>query len=89
MNEIMLKVDDYMFYFGKRTIADLFQIFDQDTNLKVGKKELANGFAKMGISLNPEELEMIWKNIVGKGSKDSFGIDEFMEFYEKHKILKK
>ena len=55
---------------------------------KVGKKELANGFAKMGISLNPEELEMIWKNIVGKGSKDSFGIDEFMEFYERHKILK-
>ena len=89
MNEIMLKVDDYMFYFGKRTAADLFKIFDQDTNLKVGKKELANGFAKMGISLNPEELEMIWKNIVGKGSKDSFGIDEFMEFYEKHKILKK
>ena len=89
MNEIMLKVDDYMFYFGKRTAADLFKIFDQDTNLKVGKKELANGFAKMGISLNPEELEMIWKNIVGKSSKNSFGVEEFMEFYEKHKILKK
>ena len=89
MNEIMLSVEDYMFYFGKRTASDLFKIFDQDANLKVGMKELANGFAKMGISLNPEELDMIWKNIVGKGDKTSFGFEEFMAFYEKHKVPKK
>ena len=89
INEIMLKVDDYMFYFGKRTASDLFKIFDQDANLKVGMKEFANGFARIGISLNPEELDMIWKNIVGKSDKTSFGVEEFIVFFEKHKISKK
>ena len=86
MNEIMLKVDDYMFYFGKRTASDLFKIFDQDANLRIGIKELADGFAKMNIALNPEELDMIWRHIVASNSKSSFGIEEFMEFYEKYKI---
>jgi Ca2+-binding EF-hand superfamily protein len=61
MKEIMLKIEDYMFYFGKKTASDLFKIFDRDANLKVGIKELADGFARMGISLNPEELEIIDK----------------------------
>ena len=86
INEIMIKVDDFMIYFGKRTASDLFKIFDQDANLRVGIKELAEGFAKMQIYLNPEELAMIWKHIVISNTKDSFGIDEFMEFYEKNKI---
>ena len=89
MNEIMLNIDNYMFYFGKRSAADLFKIFDHDSNLKVGMKELANGFGKMGIALNPEELDMIWKNIVGKSNKSSFGVEEFIAFYEKHKVFKK
>ena len=88
MNEIMIKVEDYMLYFGKRTATDLFKIFDQDANLRVGIKELADGFGKMNIALNPEELQMIWKHIVGYGNKDSFGIDEFMQFYEKNKVKK-
>ena len=88
MKEIMLKIEDYMFYFGKKTASDLFKIFDRDANLKVGIKELADGFARMGISLNPEELDMIWKNIVGKSDKTSFGFEEFMAFYEKHKVKK-
>lgn len=86
LNEIMIKVDDYMFYFGKRTASDLFKIFDQDANLRVGIKELADGFAKMGIALNPEELSMIWKHIVISNTKTSFGIEEFMVFYEKNKV---
>ena len=89
MKEIMLIVDDYMFYFGKRTASDLFKIFDQDANLKVGKKELAEGFAKMGISLNNEEHEMVWRHIVGKEDKESFGLEEFIAFYEKNKDIKK
>ncbi len=89
MNEIMLEVDKFMVYIGKRSASDLFKIFDQDTNLKVGMKELANGFGKMGIKLNPEELEMLWKSIVGKSDKDSFGVEEFITFYEKHKIFKR
>ena len=89
MKEIMLKVDDYMFYFGKRTASDLFKIFDQDANLKVGKKELADGFAKMGISLNNEEHQMVWSHIVGKEDKESFGLEEFIAFYEKNKDIKK
>ena len=82
----MLKVDSYMLYFGKRTASDLFKIFDQDANLKVGIKELANGFAKMEIALNPEELSMIWKKIVVSNTQQSFGVEEFMAFYEKYKI---
>jgi Ca2+-binding EF-hand superfamily protein len=89
MKEIMLKVDDYMFYFGKRTASDLFKIVDQDANLKVGKKELADGFAKMGISLNNEEHQMVWSHIVGKEDKESFGLEEFIAFYEKNKDIKK
>ena len=89
INEIMIKVDDFMIYFGKRTASDLFKIFDQDANLRVGIKELADGFSKMGIALNPEELSMIWKHIVISNTKDSFGIEEFMEFYEKNKIQNK
>ena len=89
LNEIMLQVDDFMIYFGKRTASDLFKIFDQDANLKVGKKELANGFAKMQIALNPEELEMIWKKIVVSNNKENFGIEEFMVFYEKYKTTYK
>ena len=88
MNEIMIKVEDYMLYFGKRTASDLFKIFDQDANLRVGMKELADGFAKMNIALNPEELQMIWKHIVGYSHIDSFGIEEFMAFYEKNKVKK-
>ena len=88
MNEIMIKVEDYMYYFGKRTASDLFKIFDQDANLRVGMKELADGFAKMNIALNPEELQMIWKHIVGYSHIDSFGIEEFMAFYEKNKVKK-
>ena len=89
MNEIMLEVDKFMVYIGKRSASDLFKIFDQDTNLKVGMKELANGFGKMGIKLNPEELDMLWKSIVGKSDKDNFGVEEFITFYEKHKIFKR
>ena len=89
INEIMIKVDEYMLYFGKRTASDLFKIFDQDANLRVGIKELADGFAKMGIALNPEELSIIWKNIVISNTKNSFGIEEFMAFYEKNKVPKK
>ena len=89
MNEIMLEVDKFMVYIGKRSASDLFKIFDQDTNLKVGMKELADGFGKMGIKLNPEELEMLWKSIVGKSDKDNFGVEEFITFYEKHKIFKR
>ena len=86
MRELMLKVDDYMFYFGKRTASDLFKIFDVDENLRVGIKELADGFAKMQIALTPEELEMIWMHIVGTKIKTSFGIEEFMVFYDKYKL---
>ena len=89
LNEIMIKVDDFMLYFGKRTASDLFKIFDQDANLRVGQKELAEGFAKMNCALNPEELSMIWKYIVTSNDQDSFGIEEFMAFYEKNKIQKK
>ena len=89
LNEIMIKVDDFMLYFGKRTASDLFKIFDQDANLRVGQKELAEGFAKMNCALNPEELSMIWKHIVTSNDQDSFGIEEFMAFYEKNKIQKK
>ena len=88
MSEIMIKIEDYMFYFGKKTSSDLFKIFDQDANLKVGKKELADGFAKMGISLNPEEHQMVWRHIVGKEEKESFGLEEFNEFYRKNKVKK-
>ena len=88
MNEIILKIEDYMFHFGKKTASDLFKIFDHDANLKVGKKELADGFAKMGIQLNPEEHQMVWRNIVGKEDKESFGIEEFNEFYRKNKVKK-
>ena len=88
MDEIMIKVNQYMFKLGKRTSSDLFKIFDQDANLKVGIKELANGFAKMGIKLNAEEVDMIWKSIVGKENKESFGLKEFIEFYEKNKVKK-
>ena len=86
MREIMLKVDDFMFYFGKRTAADLFKIFDQDENFRVGLKELADGFSKMQIALNPEELEMIWKHIVKSNYQTSFDLEEFIAFYNKHKI---
>ena len=86
MREIMLKVDDFMFYFGKRTAADLFKIFDQDENFRVGLKELADGFSKMQIALNPEELEMIWKHIVKSNYQTSFDLEEFIDFYNKHKI---
>ena len=88
MSEIMIKIEDYMFYFGKKTSSDLFKIFDRDANLKVGKKELADGFAKMGISLNPEEHQMVWRHIVGKEEKESFGLEEFNEFYRKNKVKK-
>ena len=86
MREIMLKVDDFMFYFGKRTAADLFKIFDQDENFRVGLKELADGFSKMQIALNPEELEMIWKHIVKSNYQTSFDLEEFIDFYNRHKI---
>ena len=89
MNEIILEINKYMFYIGKSTAADLFKIFDKDANLKVGKKELAEGFAKIGIQLNPEEHEMIWKSIVGTYSIEDFGFEEFKKFYDKHKVLKK
>ena len=89
MNEIMIKVEDFMFDFGKRTASDLFKIFDKDANLRVGKKELAEGFSRMNCRLNPEELQMIWKHIVSSNDQESFGIEEFMEFYEKNKIQKK
>ena len=89
INEIILEINKYMFYIGKSTAADLFKIFDKDANLKVGKKELAEGFAKIGIQLNPEEHEMIWKSIVGTYSIEDFGFEEFKKFYEKHKVLKK
>ena len=88
MDEIMLKVDGYMFRFGKNTASDLFKIFDVDVNLKVGKKELADGFAHIGIALNPEEHDMIWKSIIGKSDKTSFGYEEFKAFYDKHKVRK-
>ena len=86
MREIMLKVDDFMFYFGKRTASDLFKIFDVDENFRVGLKELADGFSKMQIQLNPEELEMIWKHIVKSNYQTSFNLEEFIDFYNKHKI---
>ena len=86
MREIMLKVDDFMFYFGKRTASDLFKIFDVDENFRVGLKELADGFSKMQIQLNPEELEMIWKHIVKSNYQTSFDLEEFIDFYNKHKI---
>ena len=89
MNEIILEINKYMFYIGKSTAADLFKIFDKDANLKVGKKELAEGFAKIGIQLNPEEHEMIWKSIVGTYSIEDFGFEEFKKFYEKQKKKKK
>lgn len=40
----------------------------------------------MQIALNPEELEMIWKHIVKSNYQTSFDLEEFIDFYNKHKI---
>ena len=89
MSEIMIIVENYMINFGKTTAADLYKIFDYDANLSVGRKELAEGFGRMGISLTSDELEMIWKAIVGKQDKEKFEFVEFREFFEKNKINNK
>ena len=86
MKEIMIIVENYMINFGKTTAVDLYKIFDYDANLKVGRKELAEGFARMGISLTVEELEMIWKAIVGNQDEDRFDFTEFKDFFEKNKV---
>ena len=51
-----------MFYFGKKTASDLFKIFDQDTNLKVGKKELADLDSEKVALTAKEQAKNLCKN---------------------------
>jgi Ca2+-binding EF-hand superfamily protein len=83
---IMKLINDYMINWGKSQAIDLYKMFDYDADLRVGRKEMADGFGHLGVELNNEELEMIWNEIV-KGDKNmkKFDFNLFKVFYEKHR----
>ena len=84
---IMKLINDYMINWGKSQAIDLYKIFDYDADLRVGKKEMADGFGYLGIELNNDELEMIWNEIVqGDKNKNKFDFNMFKIFYDRHKI---
>ena len=84
---IMKLINDYMINWGKSQAIDLYKMFDYDADLRVGKKEMADGFGYLGIELNNDELEMIWNEIVqGDKNKNKFDFNMFKIFYDRHKI---
>ena len=83
----MKLINDYMINWGKSQAIDLYKMFDYDADLRVGKKEMADGFGYLGIELNNDELEMIWNEIVqGDKNKNKFDFNMFKIFYDRHKI---
>jgi Ca2+-binding EF-hand superfamily protein len=83
---IMKLINDYMINWGKSQAIDLYKMFDYDADLRVGRKEMAEGFGHLGVELNNEELEMIWNEIVqGDKNKNKFDFNMFKIFYERHK----
>ena len=87
INEIMREVNNYVIGYGANAI-DLYKMFDYDGNSLVGKKEMADGFGKLGILLNNDELEMIWKEIAGKEPHvQYFDFLQFKKFYNQHRYI--
>ena len=87
VKEIMKNTNDFLDKFGPYNVIDLYKMFDSDGNSFVGKKELANGFGKLGIELNSTELENIWNEIVNYDNQAQyFDFLKFKLFYNKHRF---
>ena len=68
---------------GDYDAVDLFKdIFDKDASLGIDKKELYKGFEKMGIRLNNNELDNLWKKISDK--KDIIEFSDFKAFHDNY-----
>ena len=87
VKEIMINANNYLNRFGNNNAIDLYKMFDSDGNNFVGKKEMANGFGKLGIELNNEELDNIWNEIVNNDiHAEKFDFEKFKLFYNKHRF---
>ncbi len=87
VKEIMKSTNDYLNKFGPNNVIDIYKMFDSDGNNFVGKKEMANGFGRLGVELNNNELENIWNEIVNYDTQaEHFDFIKFKLFYNKHRF---
>ena len=83
-NRSLEELGKLVFEYRMKMGGDFSQIFkdlDKDGSLGIDKKELRNGYQKMGISLSDTELNKLWREL----SPDNQNIDfaRFKAFHEK------
>lgn len=71
---------------SKSEAVDIFKyIFDKDASLGIDKKELELGFAKMGIELNDNEKNILWKKM--SGNKGTIDFASFKAFHDSYCLI--
>jgi hypothetical protein len=88
LTELGALVVKYKFSKGKPKLeaVDLFKnIFDKDASLGIDKKELGIGFGKMGIELNENEKNNLWKKM--GGSKGNIDFASFKAFHDNYCLM--
>ena len=71
---------------SKTEAVDIFKyIFDKDASLGIDKKELGIGFAKMGIELNENEKNILWKKMGGNTGNIDFA--SFKAFHDSYCLI--
>ena len=80
LEELGKLVFEYKFKMGGQ-FSNLFKDLDNDGSLGIDKKELFNGYQKMGIVLSENELNKLWREL----SPDNKNVDfeRFKDFHEK------
>jgi Ca2+-binding EF-hand superfamily protein len=80
LEELGKLVFEYKFKMGGQ-FSNLFKDLDNDGSLGIDKKELFNGYQKMGIALSENELNKLWREL----SPDNKNVDfeRFKDFHEK------
>jgi Ca2+-binding EF-hand superfamily protein len=88
LTELGALIVKYKFSKGKSKLeaVDLFKnIFDKDASLGIDKKELGIGFGKMGIELNENEKNNLWKKM--GGSKGNIDFASFKAFHDNYCLI--
>ena len=83
INEIGDLILKYKKKIGKSEAVNLFiHVFDKDASLGIDKKEMSEGFQKMGIILTEAEKNDIWKKM--GGSKGTIDFASFKKFHDNY-----
>lgn len=89
-NEIMLLMADYSKRTNKNSISEIFKLFDKDINSFINKKEVLNGFVRVGIPLSKTELDRVWEEMIETNKNlDKVDLSLFKRFFERYDIIRK